>query len=68
MTMKVKVYNKENGMFVDTINLSKLGNVVSKMLGHPATIEQVIENYFDQPNYYEIGKTSKDYILKSVPL
>ena len=65
MTLKVNIYFKRNGAYVNTVDLTKIG----KVIGRKATLKQVIDFIFSQDdNYVDLGYTSEDYVLRCVPI
>ena len=70
MELKVNVFFKENGAYINTINLTKIGEIVEKINGgRKATLKEVIDFYFSQDdNYVDLGHTSEDYVLRCVPI
>jgi hypothetical protein len=69
MALEVNIYFRKNGAYINTVNLTHLGEVVSTILGRKATLKEVIDFYFSQDdNYVDLGYTSEDYILRCVPI
>ena len=69
MSISVNIYFKKNNAYVNTINLTHLGEVVSSILGRKATLKEVIDFHFSEDaNYTDLGHTSEDYVLRCVPI